>query len=231
VKHRYFLSHYLNMIVAQGHLSGENAVADLSASSEAPSQDETQKPERAATASREQKNIAVEVAKPGLMMQLMLLFAALQQYAGFGFAKDVFEEVFLSGNMQRTQDFILRWSFFNKNRPEVLLPRPLQWLAPLVPLFMSLVLCADVVFRGIAQVYLCNHPITGILVCIGLALESTQLLVFGLMGTACATLMCWLICVPNPSEVLTGLCGYDFCSICPICPMMKPLYSDQIFHF
>lgn len=193
------------MIVAQ-HTSGDGSVADLSGNSEAHPREETQKPEATAT-SNTQTEIVVEVPKPGLMMRIMLLVAVVKQYSWYNMMEQVFEEVFLSGNMQKTQDFILRWSYFNKNRPDVVLPPAVNWIAPLVPLFMSLVLCADVVFRGIAQVYLCNHPITGILVCIGLAHQSTQLLVFGIMGTACATLMCWLICVPNPSEVLTGLCG------------------------
>jgi hypothetical protein len=193
------------MLIIKKYLSSGNNVADLSSISS----------EQAAATSAPQdpvveveEKVKLEVAKPGVTMHLMLFLACLQRHPWLIAGKDVFEEVFLSGNMQRTQDFILRWSYFNKNRPaDAVLPRPFHWLAPLVPLFMSLVLCADVVFRGIAQVYLCNHPISGILVCIGLAHESTQLLVFGLMGTACATLMCWLICVPNPSEVLSGLCG------------------------
>ena len=77
-------------------------------------------------------------------------------------------------------------------------------------MFNALLLFVDVVLRGIAQVFLCNHPLSGLFICVGLACSSAALLGFALLGTVCATLGAQIIARPSyESDVASGLCGYD----------------------
>ena len=74
------------------------------------------------------------------------------------FKKLLFEEVFLSGSMPAvtrllTEQFI---DYYEGNYKD-------YKLIPYVILFFI-----DVVLRGIAQVFLCNHPISGIFILIGI---------------------------------------------------------------
>jgi urea transporter len=62
-------------------------------------------------------------------------------------------------------------------------------------------LCADVILRGISQVFLCNHPVTGLLVCAALWLTSWKLLVGCVLGTAAGTAGAYLVSCPPFEEV------------------------------
>ena len=65
----------------------------------------------------------------------------------------------------------------------------------------------DIVLRGVSQVYLCNHPLCGLLICIGLWTTSFELLIFGLVGSAVSTVAGYIISSPKLEEVEAGLCG------------------------
>ena len=58
----------------------------------------------------------------------------------------LFHEICLSGDMSTTQQY-----FYTRSSSSIV---------------FALLLCIDVVLRGIAQVFLCNHPISGIFICI-----------------------------------------------------------------
>lgn len=74
-----------------------------------------------------------------------------------------------------------------------------------IPFFL---LCAtDILLRGIAQVFLCNHPVSGLLISLGLYYTSPQLFVFALVGCMGSTLSSHLI-KESWQNVQSGLCGY-----------------------
>lgn len=76
------------------------------------------------------------------------------------------------------------------------------------PLYFALFLC-DIVLRGVAQVFLCDHPVTGVLVCIGLFLTSPILMLYGLWGSFCGAAGAYLIGKAPVDDIRSGLCGYD----------------------
>lgn len=76
------------------------------------------------------------------------------------------------------------------------------------PAFFVL-LCIDVVLRGVAQVFLCNHPICGIFVLIGLGFTSIKLALYALLGTFFSTFSAVTVARPPEADILAGLCGYD----------------------
>jgi urea transporter len=93
--------------------------------------------------------------------------------------------------MPKTQEYLFQHGFV-KRKP-----------------FQFILLCIDIVLRGIAQVFLCNHPICGIFVCIGLLMSDYQLPLYALIGTAVSTASAVLVARPPQADVLAGLCGYD----------------------
>lgn len=66
---------------------------------------------------------------------------------------------------------------------------------------------ANIVLRGVGQVYICNHPITGLLVCIGLYLTSPTLMVYGILGTIFENIGAFVVCRPPLDEIESGLFG------------------------
>lgn len=74
--------------------------------------------------------------------------------------------------------------------------------------WIFLVLCVDVVLRGIAQVFLCDHPISGILILVGLMNTSYELAGYALLGTLFSTIGSIFIATASYSDVSSGLCGY-----------------------
>lgn len=100
-----------------------------------------------------------------------------------------FEEVFYSGSMPTQKIYLDSRKSDN--------------------LFFSILFLIDVVLRGISQVYLCDHPITGVFICFGLAWTSWGLLGYALLGTAFSTLGAFVIATPPKEDITSGLCGYD----------------------
>ena len=99
----------------------------------------------------------------------------------------LFEEIFQSKNMKKTKKLI----YFYSQRRVLLFP----------------IIAIDVILRGIAQVFLCDHPITGGFICIGLALTSTELLLHTVVGTIFSTIGAHFIGTARMEEVRSGLCG------------------------
>lgn len=66
---------------------------------------------------------------------------------------------------------------------------------------------ANIVLRGVGQVFICNHPITGLFVCMGLYLSSPMLLVYALLGAIYENVAAYLICKPIIGEMEAGLYG------------------------
>ncbi len=119
--------------------------------------------------------------------------------------KLIVKELFFAGIMPRTQKYLLENSFLREPLPQHSEPR--SWKDQLHFLGISFLCTINIVLRGIAQVYLCNNPLSGFLICIGLAHTSTQLLVYALVGTICSTLLGSVLCMPDSTDITSGLCG------------------------
>lgn len=98
-------------------------------------------------------------------------------------------EVFLTGDMPNWKAYVQR----NHRRS----------------VFRYLLFVCDVVLRGVAQVYLCDNPVTGVLVLCGLICTSWVLAAYAVLGTFFATLGAQLICRPQFDTITSGMCGYD----------------------
>lgn len=103
----------------------------------------------------------------------------------------IFHEIFISSSMPKSQAYLYEQGFTKKS-----------------PFWFTL-LSIDVVLRGISQVFLCNHPLCGVLICIGLGLSSYKLPLFALLGSAVCSFSAVSIARPPKEDILAGLCGYD----------------------
>jgi urea transporter len=144
---------------------------------------------------------------------------ALPQVVSFGSAKIkekiasnyVLNEIFLSGSMPKFQEYLASKCFIHKKN------------------HFYILLGVDVILRGVAQVFLCNHPITGIFICIGLSFTSFELLFYALLATAVSTLASLIIAKPNRTDLLAGLCGYDGALVgCACWAFLNKSYSLNI---
>jgi urea transporter len=125
---------------------------------------------------------------------------------------DIFNEIFFSGYMPKSQSYLLNNSFFSdESSPatDETANSTNYYLYVLTRTLFSTFVIIDIILRGISQVYLCNHPITGIFICVGLALSSTKLVVYAIVGTICSTFAGSFLCLPGINEIASGLCGYD----------------------
>jgi hypothetical protein len=126
--------------------------------------------------------------------------------------KAAIHELFVSGNMPRTQKYLLENSFFNESETSIdASDSERSYFVHIVyKIFISILFCVNVVLRGISQVYLCNNPISGLLICVGLAHVSDKLLVYALVGTICSTTIGSILTMPASTELAAGLCGYTY---------------------
>ena len=111
----------------------------------------------------------------------------------------IFNEVFYSGDMKCTQQWIISYAYGDRS----------QDISPSLQALAMLLLVVDVVLRGIAQVFLCNHPVSGIFICIGLAFTSGVMLGYSILTTLLATGAALFVATAPLPDVLSGLCGYD----------------------
>lgn len=75
--------------------------------------------------------------------------------------------------------------------------------------FYFFLLCVDIILRGISEVFLCNNPVTGFLICMGLACTSGYLMGYAILGTIFSTLAAIYIGRSPTDDIFAGLCGYD----------------------
>jgi hypothetical protein len=117
------------------------------------------------------------------------------------------DEIFFSGNMPDFKNhmkyklavMIFDWELAQNNSQ--------KFKAVVAGIPYMLLYFGDIIMRGVSQVYLANHPITGICICIGLWTTSYHLLVFGLCGSIVSTVAAYMVCTPKMEELEAGLCG------------------------
>ena len=122
-------------------------------------------------------------------------------------------EIFFSGTMTATQDYIFEQAF-NESI--------FSWI-------FQVVFLIDVILRGIAQVFLCNHPIAGIFICIGMAWSSTEMMAYSILGTALCTWTSYAVANAPMSNVRAGLCGYDGALVGCACWFLLETTSNKLF--
>ncbi|XP_065653889.1 urea transporter DVU1160-like [Hydra vulgaris] len=136
--------------------------------------------------------------------------------------KQTFTEICLTGSMLNTQTHLYNKSYFCKKNNKC----SKKWTYHLERILYTLLIIIDVVLRGFGQVFLCNHPITGILISVGLYLTSVKLLIYAIVGASCSTVAAMIISLPPFSEVGSGLLGYDGALIgCAVCSFIS---ADQV---
>lgn len=129
----------------------------------------------------------------------------------------ILDELLFAGNMPVLQAYLLKYSFLGDGGKPDLSPKDKDgdtstesnktWRETFHYWLISLACCISIVLRGVSQVYLCNNPLTGVMICIGLYLTDPKLLIFALVGTASATLCASLVCLPASTEIVSGLTG------------------------
>lgn len=104
----------------------------------------------------------------------------------------LWKEIMTSGNMPETKKYFCSFTTFKQTKP-------------LTYLFIFI----DLILRGISQVYLCDHPISGLLIAIGVGLSSWTLLLHGIIGVIGSTFGATVVCRLPYSKISSGLVGYD----------------------
>ena len=103
----------------------------------------------------------------------------------------VLKEVFLSGNMDNSKKYFCSYKDSSY--------KPVAVICSVV----------DVVLRGISQVYICDHPLCGLLIAIAVGLSSVELLLHCVLGVMACTASGFLLCRLPYAKISNGLLGYD----------------------
>ena len=103
----------------------------------------------------------------------------------------VLKEVFLSGNMDSSKKYFCSYKDSSY--------KPVAVICSVV----------DVVLRGISQVYICDHPLCGLLIAIAVGLSSVELLLHCVLGVMACTASGFLLCRLPYAKISNGLLGYD----------------------
>lgn len=112
------------------------------------------------------------------------------------------DELLFAGNMPVLQAYLQKYSFLGDY-----VAKESSWAETFHYMIISVACCISIVLRGVSQVYLCNNPLTGVMICIGLYITDPKLLVFALVGTICATVFASIVCLPASTEIVSGLTG------------------------
>lgn len=120
----------------------------------------------------------------------------------------IFEDIFSSGSMPLLTKYIHEYDFYPLHIDPATLTYAQHAYYYIKHFPFMMLYYANIVLRGVGQVYICNNPVTGICVCVGLYLTSPGLLVYALLGTLYENFGAWLICRPDLGEVDAGLFGY-----------------------
>ena len=134
----------------------------------------------------------------------------------------LFEEIFLSGSMPNVTRYLSEQfiDYIEGNMKD-------YKLIPYIVIFSI-----DILLRGISQVFLCNHPITGIFVLIGISFTSLELVGYALLGTLFGTTGAIIIGRPLMNDVTSGLTGYDGALVgCACYSFLVPSYRVIITTF
>ena len=103
--------------------------------------------------------------------------------------RTVVKEVFLDGNMPLTQEYIIS-SITSKSY--------IHFFCLYIP---------NIVLRGISQVFLCNNPVTGVFICIGLSFTSIELMFCAIIGSTMGNIGALVMGGYPIKDIENGLAG------------------------
>jgi urea transporter len=162
------------------------------------------------------QNFAVHIFSSQFHQSMLRFSTDNGHHIDYANPKDLYTEIFLSGSMSTTQELLVLYSYGILSKRVDRFTNALAWCGLII----------DVVLRGIAQVFLCNHPISGIFICIGLAFTSFEMLGYSLLTTALATYSALIVATAPKDDVLAGLCGYDGALVgCACYAFLHPSYN------
>ena len=101
----------------------------------------------------------------------------------------IWRDIFLDGNMPQLQNYIATRENIKSY---------VHWCC---------LYATNIMFRGISQVFLCNHPITGIFICIGLGLTSVDLMAHVMLGSSIGAAGAYIIGGFSVKDIENGLGG------------------------
>lgn len=122
-------------------------------------------------------------------------------------ALKIFDDVFKSGHMPLFTAYFHDYDFYplHIDPAQLTLMEHFQIYMRNMP--FVILYYASIVLRGVSQVFLCNHPITGLFICIGLSLTSPTLMVYALLGAIFENIGAFLVCQPVIADMERGLYG------------------------
>ena len=119
----------------------------------------------------------------------------------------ILDDITMSGSMPKLTQYLRDYEFYPPDAdPENMSLRDHCYHYLDHPSFLCLYY-ANIVLRGVAQVYICNNPVTGLFVCIGLCITSPVLMMYALIGSAVSNLGAFLMVRPATEEFESGLFG------------------------
>lgn len=113
----------------------------------------------------------------------------------------ILHELFMSGDMENTQKILIRES-------KIFIKSVLVGSPTFSSTFYFIALCIDIILRGVSQVFLCNHPISGVFILLGLSLSHINYVLYAILGTILSTLSFFLFS-HQLKHIFAGLAGYD----------------------
>jgi hypothetical protein len=119
----------------------------------------------------------------------------------------ILDDIFCSGSMPLLMKYFHNYNFYPLEiDPDTLTVfEHFQIYMQHIPFL--LIYYASIVLRGVGQVFICNHPVTGLFVCAGLYLTSPTLMIYALLGAIYENIGAFLVCKPIVAEVEAGLFG------------------------
>ena len=126
------------------------------------------------------------------------------------FAGKIFDDIFKSGSMPLLNAYFHEYDFYPLDcDPKKLAPfEHIKIYAANMPFVVFYY--STIVLRGVSQVFLCNHPVTGFCICIGLCLSSPTLMAYALLGAIFENIGAFIVCQPVIEEMERGLFGYVY---------------------
>lgn len=119
----------------------------------------------------------------------------------------IYDDIFHSGSMPLLTAYFHDYDFYPLDVDPEQLPVWEHFQVYLQHIPFLCLYYATIVLRGVGQVYICNHPVTGLCVCVGLYLSSPTLLVYALLGAVFENIGAYVVCKPVVGEVEAGLFG------------------------
>jgi urea transporter len=79
----------------------------------------------------------------------------------------------------------------------------------IVNIYNLILFSIDIILRSIGQVFLCDNPLSGLLIAIGVGCSSIELIICGIVGVIFANIGAYYFGSADINDISSGMCGYD----------------------